>query len=572
MLLLILILLSFLTNSFFVLITPSLNRFKRKRSSSSPLYPNLPIPSTPTSSILPQPLLDLYTHTPPLHSTVAVLTTVNLCSLILSISQIESMIAANSFLITPGTSDWTFGQILSIILVANPLLNFLRVVKMEYQQVQQNVGGNDPDEKTDEDGANGNGKVGLEERPAASLIVNMRRKWRESKESGSGFSVMFPGGSRLSGKRSRKEAFPEETKSLQGLPYYDDHQSIRSLVQHATMNATRQGHGDDLDEKAAYYEMDDLDDVNKNLPPLPLRVSQKPKSSSKPRYQYQFGAGARDGYSTVDSFDEHFYGHIPRGPRQPEYQNQSPVPSYRTLLGGNYREEDEDMDVDTEATLRPQAGRGGARITKLGDVFNPGLESGIPEAATKGKEESSSSPRPSVSPPPASASSSAPVSPSAPNSMPTSTSPVHHTTTPTQTRTPTTPARTQSTQPTLTRTTPTRTPTLPNERYNALRSFWSQDREHEPPRTGTQSPVVAAQRQQQHPKNDDVYDHHDESNVNDKDNDDNDDGSIMTTKRNGNGSRWSTGTASTTTTTATVGSVGTLGTRGERERDGMFIA
>jgi hypothetical protein len=62
-------------------------------------------PSSLTNPIISSHVINIVNYVPPLDTTVAVLTTINLCSLILSICQIESMIAANMWLITPGSSD-----------------------------------------------------------------------------------------------------------------------------------------------------------------------------------------------------------------------------------------------------------------------------------------------------------------------------------------------------------------------------------------------------------------------------------------------------------------------------------
>ncbi|KAF5368108.1 hypothetical protein D9758_004436 [Tetrapyrgos nigripes] len=165
----------------FTLISPFMNRWQKG-----------PTPSY-AAPIISRRLINMLNHVPPLHTTVAVLTTINLCSLILSICQIESMIAANAWLITPGSEEWTFGQILSIILLTNPLLNFFKVVKIEYEQ-----------------------KESLEHRPAASLCVQVHKKWKSARDSG--FSLK---GSYLRGKARDDDISPGETKTLPGLPSYN---------------------------------------------------------------------------------------------------------------------------------------------------------------------------------------------------------------------------------------------------------------------------------------------------------------------------------------------------------------
>ncbi|KAI3612569.1 hypothetical protein WG66_010037 [Moniliophthora roreri] len=71
-------------------------------------------------------------HTPSLNASVAVLTGVNMFSLILSIIMVELMVHANIDIVEGGSDEWTFGQIIAMILVAGPLMNLWRVMKTEY--------------------------------------------------------------------------------------------------------------------------------------------------------------------------------------------------------------------------------------------------------------------------------------------------------------------------------------------------------------------------------------------------------------------------------------------------------
>ncbi|THV00332.1 hypothetical protein K435DRAFT_458121 [Dendrothele bispora CBS 962.96] len=123
MFLLNLILLTLFTNSCFnffhsPFFTRIRSRFSKKPSNSSPgrSSSSSPSPSTTTptntnntNTNLPPFLLTLLNRLhslplPPLHTTVFVLTTVNLCSLILSITQIEAMIATNAQLLLGSSS------------------------------------------------------------------------------------------------------------------------------------------------------------------------------------------------------------------------------------------------------------------------------------------------------------------------------------------------------------------------------------------------------------------------------------------------------------------------------------
>ncbi|THV01122.1 hypothetical protein K435DRAFT_836955 [Dendrothele bispora CBS 962.96] len=72
-------------------------------------------------------------HTPSLNATVAVLTSVNLAALVLAVIMIEIMVMKNSDIIENGGDEWTFGQIIAIILVAGPLLTLVKVILAEYK-------------------------------------------------------------------------------------------------------------------------------------------------------------------------------------------------------------------------------------------------------------------------------------------------------------------------------------------------------------------------------------------------------------------------------------------------------
>ncbi|THV00329.1 hypothetical protein K435DRAFT_837316 [Dendrothele bispora CBS 962.96] len=187
---------------------------------------------------------------------VFVLMAVNLCSLILFITQIEAMIANNVQLVLGSSEDseqnqnqWTFGQILSIVLVANPLVGFWRVLEAEWN-VGVGVGkkGNDSDgdvQEKEKEGSRGLSRVlghsevdkdernegekdenevwgSLRERPVAMSVVGVQRRWREVRESrftGSRFSWRSSRGNR----RERDEEPSLHTQSP--LPSY--HSFIR---------------------------------------------------------------------------------------------------------------------------------------------------------------------------------------------------------------------------------------------------------------------------------------------------------------------------------------------------------
>ncbi|THU96025.1 hypothetical protein K435DRAFT_109254 [Dendrothele bispora CBS 962.96] len=241
-----LILLTLFTNSCFnffhsPFFTRIRSRFSKKpkpspgRSSSSSSSPST-TPTNTNNTNLPPFLLALLNRLhslplPPLHTTVFVLTTVNLCSLILSITQIEAMIATNAQLLLGSTEDseqnqWTFGQILSIILVANPLVGFWRVLEAEWNigvgartgdgvgagrregsavqktNVKSRMGSSrrkvKEGRRDEDDGEEGKEDLerleereeeeedweSLRERPVAMLVVGVQRRWREARESG----------------------------------------------------------------------------------------------------------------------------------------------------------------------------------------------------------------------------------------------------------------------------------------------------------------------------------------------------------------------------------------------------
>ncbi|KAK7026044.1 hypothetical protein VNI00_015771 [Paramarasmius palmivorus] len=73
-----------------------------------------------------------WNHVPSLNASVAVLTGINVFSLILSIVMIELMVHANADIVEAGSDEWTFGQIIAMILVAGPLLNLWGIMKTEY--------------------------------------------------------------------------------------------------------------------------------------------------------------------------------------------------------------------------------------------------------------------------------------------------------------------------------------------------------------------------------------------------------------------------------------------------------
>ncbi|KAK7464882.1 hypothetical protein VKT23_006091 [Stygiomarasmius scandens] len=93
-------------------------------------------------------------HTPSLNMTAAVLTSLNLVSLLLAIIMIERMVKENSDIVEGGSDEWTFGQIIAMILVAAPLLTLVKIVLAEYKTGINTV-------------------ESLQGRPAASLVAKI---------------------------------------------------------------------------------------------------------------------------------------------------------------------------------------------------------------------------------------------------------------------------------------------------------------------------------------------------------------------------------------------------------------
>ncbi|THV00348.1 hypothetical protein K435DRAFT_458221 [Dendrothele bispora CBS 962.96] len=82
----------------------------------------------------------------------------------------------------------------------------------------------------------------LRERPVAMLVVGVQRRWREVRESEFTTISGLGGfeGPRFSWRSSRGNG---RERDEEGLPYYDDHQSMKSLLEHST----KREH--DVDEK-----------------------------------------------------------------------------------------------------------------------------------------------------------------------------------------------------------------------------------------------------------------------------------------------------------------------------------
>ncbi|THU93907.1 hypothetical protein K435DRAFT_861036 [Dendrothele bispora CBS 962.96] len=227
---------------------------------------------------------------PPLHTTVFVLTTVKLCSLIL-------LIATNAQLVLGSLEDvesnqWTFGQ---IILVANPLVGSWRVFEVERNVgvgVQVGKKGNDDDddlqgkEKEDSRKGLGHSEVDKESEMKGIRRVNGRMRmrggsrcekdqWRcwlwECRGGGGKFIVL-----------DRLPPFSPSFSvwfSQRGLPYYDDHQSMKSLLEHST----KREHDVDEKEKPTNHPLPHLltsaSDSNSTTTLTPSEVDPDPEGT-----------------------------------------------------------------------------------------------------------------------------------------------------------------------------------------------------------------------------------------------------------------------------------------------------